>query len=65
MRQADELIRNLKEKQERTCSSNVYNCDAFKDWREAKKVFDTCGGVNNDVHHLDGDKDGIPCETLS
>lgn len=46
------------------CSYNAYNCADFKSWAEAKKVYDACGGVNNDVHYLDRDKDGIPCETL-
>lgn len=47
------------------CSSNVYNCtDDFKTHNEAQKVFEYCGGVNNDVHRLDQDKDGIACESL-
>ena len=28
------------------------------------QVFDVCGGINNDVHGLDADKDGIACESL-
>lgn len=46
------------------CSSNVYNCTDFKTHNEAQKVFEYCGGVNNDVHRLDQDKDGIACESL-
>lgn len=46
------------------CSSNVYNCTDFKTHNEAQEVFEYCGGVNNDVHKLDQDKDGIACESL-
>ncbi|GEM_PF-3595506 len=46
------------------CSYNTYNCDAFSTYAQAKAVFDECGGLSNDVHHLDGDQDGIPCEGL-
>ena len=46
------------------CSSNIYNCGDFKTHKEAQAVFETCGGVSNDIHQLDGDKDGQACETL-
>ena len=46
------------------CSSNVYNCTDFKTHSESQAVFEYCGGVNNDVHKLDQDKDGIACESL-
>jgi len=46
------------------CSSNTYNCTDFKTHAEAQKVFEYCGGVNNDVHRLDQDKDGVACESL-
>lgn len=46
------------------CSSNVYNCSDFSIHSEAQAVFDACGGVGNDVHGLDRDKDGIACESL-
>jgi len=46
------------------CETNYYNCGDFVTHEEAKIVFDYCGGVNNDVHYLDGDFDGIPCEGL-
>tara|TARA_Y100000310_G_scaffold334233_1_gene413530 strand:- start:60002 stop:60148 length:147 start_codon:yes stop_codon:yes gene_type:complete len=46
------------------CSSNIFNCGDFKNWKEAKAMFDLCGGISNDIHYLDGDDDGIPCETL-
>jgi hypothetical protein len=46
------------------CSSNIYNCGDFSDHYEAQELFEECGGLNNDVHGLDRDKDGIACETL-
>ncbi|MDI6737962.1 MAG: thermonuclease family protein [Nanoarchaeota archaeon] len=47
------------------CSSNYYNCDDFKTHAEAQAVYEGCGGVENDIHRLDQDKDGIACESLS
>lgn len=46
------------------CSYNKYNCADFKTYSEAKACYNKCGGINDDIHHLDGDKDGIPCESL-
>jgi len=46
------------------CSANAYNCTDFKTHAEAQEVFEYCGGVNNDVHKLDQDKDGLACESL-
>jgi len=46
------------------CSYNVYNCSDFPTHNEAQKVFEQCGGINNDIHKLDSDKDGIACESL-
>jgi len=47
-----------------TCSSNIYNCSDFSTHAEAQAVYEACGGVNNDVHELDRDKDGLVCESL-
>ena len=57
---------NLKEQRDTSyiCSYNAYNCDDFKTQSEAQKVYELCGGINNDVHWLDGDNDGIACEIL-
>ena len=41
-----------------------FNCANFTNQEEAQKMFDDCGGVENDIHRLDGDKDGIVCEAL-
>ena len=41
------------------------NCGDFADWAEAKQFYDTYYPYYGDVAHLDGDGDGIPCESLS
>ena len=46
------------------CGSNVYNCGSFDSRGDAQGVFDACGGIDNDVHFLDGDKDGVVCEGI-
>lgn len=46
------------------CSYNAYNCSDFTTHAEAQGVFEHCGGINNDIHRLDRDKDGIACESL-
>jgi len=47
-----------------SCSYNAYNCDDFSTHNQAQRVFEYCGGINNDVHRLDRDKDGWACESL-
>lgn len=46
------------------CLSDTYNCTNFKTHGEAQAVYESCGGVSNDVHRLDADKDGEACESL-
>ncbi len=46
------------------CSYDAYNCSNFITHTEAQAVFEYCGGINNDIHRLDGDNDGIACESL-
>jgi len=46
------------------CEENVYDCSDFKFQENAQRVFDLCGGVENDVHYLDGDNDEKACEAL-
>ena len=41
-----------------------FNCDNFAYQEEAQKLYDDCGGVDNDIHGLDRDKDGVVCEAL-
>ena len=40
------------------------NCSDFDDWTEANEFFIGAGGPELDPHGLDGDNDGVPCETL-
>ena len=44
------------------CSSNYYNCADFSTQAEAQSVMEFCG--SGDIHYLDGDSDGVACETL-
>ena len=46
------------------CRSNIYNCPDFTTQTEAQKAYKACGGLGNDVHGLDRDKDGVACESL-
>lgn len=41
-----------------------YNCDDFSTQPEAQNFFEKVGGVGNDLNRLDGDKDGVACESL-
>lgn len=43
-----------------------YNCADFTSQPEAQQVYDRCKtlGQDMDVYHLDGDKDGVVCESL-
>jgi endonuclease YncB( thermonuclease family) len=47
------------------CSGNLYNCDHFSSHNEAQACFNYCisQGVG-DIHHLDGDSNGLACESL-
>jgi len=44
--------------------TDEYNCDDFETQPEAQAFFEKAGGPNKDVNRLDGDKDGIACESL-
>ncbi|OGG34937.1 hypothetical protein A2363_01810 [Candidatus Gottesmanbacteria bacterium RIFOXYB1_FULL_47_11] len=44
--------------------TDEYNCDDFTTQPEAQKFYDKAGGVSQDTNRLDGDKDGIACESL-
>jgi hypothetical protein len=47
------------------CQEPTYNCDDFTTQKEAQDVFDHCKySDDNDPHRLDGDKDGVACESL-
>lgn len=48
------------------CSCDVdLNCGDFLSQSDAQECFEYCGGVANDVHRLDGNNDGVVCESLS
>ena len=49
---------------EQGCSYDVYNCDDFQSQAKAQEAFETCGGIENDLHNLDKDGNGIACEGL-
>jgi hypothetical protein len=44
--------------------TDEYNCDDFSTQKEAQVFFDNAGGISNDTNRLDGDKDGVACESL-
>lgn len=44
--------------------TDEYNCSDFATQPEAQTFFDNAGGVKGDVNGLDGNKDGVPCESL-
>lgn len=46
------------------CSYNAYNCPDFSTHAEAQRAYEACGGISNDIHRLDRDKDGLACESL-
>ncbi len=49
---------------EYVCSYNAYNCSHFKTREDAQKIFLACGGVQNDIHRMDRNKNGVACEGL-
>lgn len=47
------------------CGDAVYDCDDFLTQEEAQETYEYCKfGDGNDPHRLDGDKDGVACESL-
>lgn len=46
------------------CQKEKLNCVNFKFQDDAQDLFEKCGGLENDIHRLDGDNDGIVCEHL-
>ncbi len=47
------------------CGDAVYNCDDFRTQDEAQETYEYCKfSGENDPHRLDGDKDGVACESL-
>ncbi|MBE2198478.1 MAG: excalibur calcium-binding domain-containing protein [Anaerolinea sp.] len=47
------------------CSYDAYNCGDFDTQAEAQACYEYClAQVGYDVHQLDGDNDGVACESL-
>ena len=47
------------------CTFNAYSCSSFVTQPQAQTVFDYCVERGfGDVHRLDGDNDGLACESL-
>lgn len=46
------------------CSYNAYNCGDFPNWYAANQCYEYCYPISGDIHWLDDDKDGYPCEWL-
>ena len=44
--------------------TDEYNCDDFGTQPEAQAFFEKAGGVKSDVNRLDGNKDGVACQSL-
>ncbi len=44
--------------------TDEYNCDDFETQEEAQRFFINAGGPSEDVNRLDGDNDGVACESL-
>ena len=40
------------------------DCDDFESWGEANAFFIRAGGPESDPYRLDGDSNGVPCESL-
>ena len=40
------------------------NCSDFETWIESNQFFIQAGGPNSDPHGLDGNNDGVPCQSL-
>lgn len=48
-----------------SCSGNQYNCGDFSTHNAAQACYDYCVSIGaGDIHRLDGDNDGIACESL-
>ena len=47
------------------CSGNIYNCSDFSTHAAAQSCYEYCLSLGvGDIHRLDGDNDGIACESL-
>ncbi|HVT04374.1 MAG TPA: excalibur calcium-binding domain-containing protein [Thermoanaerobaculia bacterium] len=44
--------------------TDQYNCADFETQPASQRFFDKAGGIGHDTNNLDGDKDGVACESL-
>jgi Excalibur calcium-binding domain len=40
------------------------DCSDFRSWKAAQRFYKNHGGPRYDPHRLDGDRDGVACESL-
>jgi len=45
-------------------ATDEYNCEDFSTQPQAQRFFEKAGGVSKDTNRLDGNKDGIACQSL-
>lgn len=45
-------------------SAGDKDCSDFRTWKQAQRFYEKHGGPQRDPHRLDGDDDGIACESL-
>ena len=48
----------------RSSARDTYNCSDFETWSEAQSFYESEGGPGSDPHRLDGDGDGVACQSL-
>lgn len=45
-------------------ATDEYNCEDFDTQPQAQTFFDKAGGISSDTNRLDGNKDGVACQSL-
>lgn len=64
VKEIKEVVEEEVSQEDFVCDYNKYNCGDFQTQTKAQNVFEYCGGISNDIHKLDGDGDGVACESL-
>lgn len=63
----DKVIAKLQDDQTPVANRNAEtdpNCGDFQTWAQAYRVFIDAGGPEEDPYRLDGNSDGVPCQSL-
>ena len=63
----DKVMAKLEDDQTPVANRSVEgdpNCGDFQTWAQAYRVFVDAGGPEEDPYRLDGDNDGVPCQSL-